>query len=140
MTGSARPTSSSIRRTCRADGVLVRPDVPIAAIDRAAFDAPVWTGEPLVASAHTQHSAGRWGYVFACNVGTDAAARTTHASRCASSVTIGPGTDSVAVFDWRTGRVEVLPADGAYDVALEPAGWDYRVARAGARRRHCRGR
>ena len=33
-----------IRRTCRADGVLVRPDVPVAAVDRAMFDAPVWIG------------------------------------------------------------------------------------------------
>jgi hypothetical protein len=38
-----------------------------------------------------------------------------------------PATDTVAVYDWRTGCVEVLPRDGAYDVALDPAGWDYRV-------------
>src|SRR6185437_6222680 len=57
-----------IRRTCRADGVLVRPDVPVAAIDRATFGAPVWTGELLVGSAYTQHAAGRWGYALTCNV------------------------------------------------------------------------
>jgi len=31
------------------------------------------------------------------------------------------------VFDWRAGTVEVHPADGGYDLALEATGWDYRV-------------
>jgi hypothetical protein len=115
-----------VRRACRADGVLVRPDVPIAALDRAAFDAPVWSGEPIVAAAHTQHPAGRWGYVFACNVASDQQA---HGARIALTDLgeDGPGTDAVALYDWRSGRVDVLPGDGAYAVELEPAGWDYRV-------------
>jgi hypothetical protein len=115
-----------IRRTCRADGVLVRPDVPVAAIDRAAFVAPVWSGEPLVASTHTQHSAGRWGYVVVCNVGAD---EQPHQARV-TLTDIGddlPETDDIAVFDWRSGAFDVLPADGTYEIALEPAGWDYRV-------------
>jgi hypothetical protein len=115
-----------IRRTCRADGVLVRPDVPIAAIDRAAFAAPVWSGEVLVGSAHTQHSAGRWGYVIACHV----AAEPPMLAARVELTSVGedlPGSDEVAVFDWRNGGIEVLPADGPYDVALEHAGWDYRV-------------
>jgi hypothetical protein len=116
-----------VRRTCRADGALVRPDVPIAALDRAAFAAPVWSGEPLVAATHTQHSAGRWGYVLTCNVATDQQA---HAARVALTDLgeDGPGTDSVALYDWRSGGIEVLPGDGAYDVELEPTGWDYRIA------------
>ncbi|HEV7524690.1 MAG TPA: hypothetical protein VGP92_06975, partial [Acidimicrobiia bacterium] len=115
-----------IRRTCRADGVLVRPDVPVAAVDRAMFSAPVWSGELLVGSAHTQHAAGRWGYVVTCNVGS---AQQSHEARVALSA-LGddrPETDTVAVFDWRRGRVDVLARAGAYDVALEPAGWDYRI-------------
>ena len=115
-----------IRRTCRADGVLVRPDVPVAAIDGAWFGAPVWSGEMLVGSAHTQHSAGRWGYVITCNVGMDQQPGTATV-RPAALGEDRPGTDRVACFDWRTRRVEVMPASGAYDVALEPAGWDYRV-------------
>ena len=115
-----------IRRTCRADGVLVRPDVPVAAIDRAAFAAPVWSGEPLVGATHTQHSAGRWGYVASLNVAID---KQPHGARVAF-IDLGedrPDTESVAVFDWRNRRVDVVAADGAYDVELEPAGWDYRV-------------
>jgi hypothetical protein len=106
--------------------VLVRPDVPIAAIDSAMFDAPVWSGEPLVGSAHTRHSAGRWGYVVACNVG---AAQ----QPCGGSISLTsvgddlPETARVAVYDWRRRRIDVLAAEGGYAVALEPAGWDYRV-------------
>jgi hypothetical protein len=115
-----------IRRTCRADGVLVRPDVPVAAIDTATFSAPVWSGAVLVGSAHTQHAAGRWGYVVAANVGSDP-----HASAVEVALpSIGedhPGTESVAVFDWRRGSVERVPAGGGYAVELDPAGWDYRV-------------
>jgi len=115
-----------IRRTCRADGVLVRPDVPVAAIDHASFAAPVWSGEPIVASTHSQHSAGRFGYVVSCNVGNDQQPRRTRVALTSLGEDV-PGTDVVALFDWRTGRVEVLPADGGYEVALEPAGWDYRI-------------
>ena len=31
------------------------------------------------------------------------------------------------MYDWRTEQVDVVDADGEYDVELEPAGWDYRV-------------
>lgn len=115
-----------IRRTCRADGVLVRPDVPVAAIDKAAFTAPVWSGEVLVGSAHTQHSAGRWGYLFACNAGSD---KEPHRARIALNW-VGedrPATDEIVVFDWRRRRADVLPQSGGYEVSLEPAEWDYRV-------------
>jgi hypothetical protein len=115
-----------IRRTCRADGVLVRPDVPVAAVDAAMFAAPVWSGEALVGSAHTQHSAGRWGYVVAANVGNDKQPLTTSVS-LAGVGEDRPATDPIAVYDWRRRGVSVLPAPGAYDVALETAEWDYRV-------------
>ena len=59
-----------IRRTCRADGVLVRPDVPVAAIDRGG-SARRCGRVSCSWSAHTQHSAGRWGYVVTCNVCMD---------------------------------------------------------------------
>jgi hypothetical protein len=60
-----------IRRTCRADGILVRPDAPIAAVDRAWFEAPVWSDALLVGSTpHATHR-GPWGYVLTCNVAAD---------------------------------------------------------------------
>jgi hypothetical protein len=115
-----------IRRTCRADGVLVRPDVPIAAIDRAWFEVPVWSEALLVGSAHTEHTAGRWAYVLTCNVAAD---HQRHDGRV-DLTELGedrPATAEVAVFDWRTRRVDVVSAESAYDVALDPAGWDFRV-------------
>jgi hypothetical protein len=116
-----------ILRTCRADGVLVRPDVPVAATDAAAFSAPVWGGEPIVASAHTRHAAGRWTYIVSCNVGTNK-------ESCSARVDLAglgddrPDAAEVALFDWRSGRIDVMASTGAYDIALEPAGWDFRVA------------
>ena len=115
-----------IRRTCRADGVLVRPDVPIAAVDRAAFTAPVWSGEPVVATTHTRHAAGRWGYVFTCNVGSDEP-RTARVSFADLGDDL-PETAEYAVYAWRTGGIEVLPRGGAFDTsALARADWDYRI-------------
>jgi hypothetical protein len=115
-----------VRRTCRADGVLVRPDAPIAATDRAAYDAPVWSETLITASTHSEHEAGRWSYVVTANV--------TFESRPAStSVELGdldddvPSSDRVVVYDWRRGSIGLLASDGSYDVSLEPADWDYRV-------------
>jgi hypothetical protein len=115
-----------IRRTCRADGVLVRPDVPVAAIDRAALDAPVWSGALLTGTAHTQHAAGRWGYAVTANVGMDQQPNTARVALSDLGEDV-PATERVALYDWRAGTLEVLPRDGVYDVALDPAGWDYRV-------------
>ena len=117
---------SLIRRTCRADGVLVRPDVPVAATDGAPFAAPVWTGELLVGSTHTQHSAGRWSYVLVCNVGTDKLPHETQVA-LAGLGEDAPSGASVAMLDWRSRAVGTIDAAGAYDLALEPMGWDYRV-------------
>jgi hypothetical protein len=116
-----------VRRTCRADGVLVRPDVPIAATDAAAFTAPVWTGAPIIASAHTQHRAGRWAYVLACNVGMNQEPVNARVDLASIGEDL-PETDEVALFDWRSGRIEVVPSTACYETTLEPAGWDYRVA------------
>ena len=87
----------------------------------------VESGELLVATTHTQHSAGRWGYLLACNVGFD---KQPHRARIGLDDLRddGPGTPTVALYDWRRRRVEVLPADGAYEVDLETQGWDYRIA------------
>jgi hypothetical protein len=122
--GEADP--ALIRRVCRADGLLVRPDVPIAAIDRAAYDAPVWSGKPLVASTHTDHAAGRWGYVVACNASSgEGRARTRVDLRDLGEDT--PAADELVSYDWRSGHMEVVGQNDGYDVNLERKDWDYRV-------------
>ena len=62
----AGPTACSCGPTCRSRRSTAR-----------AFDAPVWTGELLVGGAHTDHPAGRWGYVVTLNVGIDPQPNTT---------------------------------------------------------------
>jgi hypothetical protein len=54
-----------VLRTCREDGVLVQPDVPMAAWTPSFLDEPMGPGAPLVGEAWTDHPAGRWHYVAA---------------------------------------------------------------------------
>ena len=120
-----------IRRTCRADGVLVRPDVPIAAIDAAR--SPRRCGRARCSSGRRtpQHSAGRWGYVVTCNVGNEP-------TRRRGWVWPGdlgedrPDGEALVVYDWRSGPTSTVRAGRRRRTrsTLEPAGWDYRGARA----------
>jgi hypothetical protein len=54
-----------VLRTCREDGVIVMPDVPIAALARSFLGQPMGTDAPLVGEAYTDHPAGRWHLVVA---------------------------------------------------------------------------
>jgi hypothetical protein len=117
-----RADASVVSRTCRADGILVKPDVPIAAVDRAFLQHGVARPEPIVAEATTTHGTNRWHYVLTFNAfrqGDPEASRV-------SLDDIGVGGDVVA-YDWRRGTAEVLGAGGGWDVNLPTAGWDYRV-------------
>ena len=125
-----------VRRTCRADGVLVRPDVPDRR-DRPRARSTRRSGRASRSSAPRTRST-RPAAGATCSRATSGSDKN-RARGTVSLPDLGedrPGTGSVALYDWRTGRIDVMAADGGYDVALEPAGWDYRVRRAGARRRH----
>ncbi len=50
-------------RTCRADGILIKPDVPIAATDESMVGAAAFRAELLVTECFSDHPAGRWAYV-----------------------------------------------------------------------------
>lgn len=57
-------------RCCRADGVLIKPDVPVAATD----DSILGTGggtRPMFAECWSRHPAGRWWYVVAMHCRPD---------------------------------------------------------------------
>ncbi len=106
--------------TCRADGTIIRPDVPIAAVDACFRRHAVAQPVPLVAECHTDHDAGRWTQVFCANTfrGDEPISGT---------VDLGPAwpnTDVVAL-DLRTGEV-TRPSDG-WDVALDPAAWTHHL-------------
>lgn len=56
-----------VLRTCREDGVLVKPDVPLAAIDRCFRANAFLSHEPLLGECFSQHRAGRVVYAVAMN-------------------------------------------------------------------------
>ena len=109
-----------VRRTCRADGAIVRPDVPIAAVDACFRQQAVARPVPLVAECHTDHDAGRWVHVFCANTyrGEEPVSGT---------VDLGPAwpSASVVAVDMRTGEIS-HPAAG-WDVHLEPGAWTHHV-------------
>lgn len=117
-----RADPALVRRTCRGDGALVKPDVTVAALDRS-FERGVLSGRRLlVGETFTRHAAGTWRYVATMNAGAEGA-------RVRERVTLDElGVDGPAVvWDWRARRAVVVDAGGGWDVELGPHEWDYRV-------------
>lgn len=120
-----RSDRALILRTCRTDGVLVRPDVPVAALDRCWRGHVVLEPNLLAGEAHTTHPAGRWHYLVSLNVfrgNEPLRARLALADLGA----LAPR-EPLLAFDWRRGRGEPLAPDAGFDLELAPLGWDYRV-------------
>jgi hypothetical protein len=105
--------------------VLVKPDVPLAAIDPC-FRANTFVKDvPLIAEAYSDHPAGRWVYVasfHACQ------SKDPLEFRVALS-DLGPSRPRtpVMVFDWRRGDFQRLDLDSGWDCRLDFQDWDYRV-------------
>lgn len=111
-----RTDVSLVMRTCRPDGVIIAPDVPVAAWSRSFATEPMTTTEPLVGESWTQHPAGRWHYVVA--LASEAEAR--HAVTVDVSDLDGANSTDVA-HRWSTGEVRPLDAGGsAGSLELEP--------------------
>jgi hypothetical protein len=108
-----------VMRTCRADGVLVRPDVAIAATGDAFFEHPAARPVPLVADAWTDHPAGRWLYALALNV-------CRQAERLEQTVSVPARGDHIC-WNWRTGHAAPLAEGARWPISLDPLDWDYRV-------------
>lgn len=117
-----RADAELVRRTCRSDGILVKPDVAVAALDRC-FDRHVVAGRRLlVGETSTRHRAGVWHYVAAANPRDDG-------SIVRERIELAElGRDGPAVvWDWRTRSADLVDASGGWDVELGPHEWDYRV-------------
>jgi len=56
-----------VMRTCREDGVLVKPDVPIAAVDQCFRANSFFEPSALIGECYSAHPAGRWVYVASFN-------------------------------------------------------------------------
>ena len=112
-------------RTCRADGLLIKPDVPIAAVDTSMVGAPAFAPELLVAECYTDHRAGRWSYALGM-----------HANPGADDVTgeivlaelgVSTPTGDVAIWDWRSGTVTVAGPEDRLPLTLAKEDWAYFV-------------
>ncbi len=109
-----------VARTCRPDGTIIRPDVPIAAVDACFRQHAVARPVPLVAECHTDHDAGRWVQVFCAN--------TYRADEpIGGTVDLGPAwpAEPVIALDLRTGAI-TRPGTG-WPVDLEPAEWTHHL-------------
>ena len=60
-----RASRENLMRTCRSDGVIIKPDVPIVPIDRAYLDGALHVAAPVIARTYTDQDAVKTAYVFA---------------------------------------------------------------------------
>ncbi len=112
------------RRTCRADGLLIKPHTAIAAIDESLLSGPAFNPTLLVAECTSQHPAGRWTYVVAMHAhpGDD---RIDGQVRLGS--VLGRGAGDVVAWDWRDAAATRLAPDAAIEVSLGREGWTFHV-------------
>jgi len=113
-------------RTCRADGVLIKPDVPIAATGASMLANAAFVPALVVAECWTDHAAGRWTYVMAFDPhpGDDTVEGEI---RLADLGEASPTTDRVVLWDARAATATVVPADHAVPVSLGREEWTYLV-------------
>ncbi|HVM98145.1 MAG TPA: hypothetical protein VMT89_17250, partial [Candidatus Acidoferrales bacterium] len=114
-----------ILRCCREDGELVKPDVPIAAVDRCFQANGFLRPEPLIGECYSLHPAGYWSYVTSFN-----ACQTKHKMqfevRLADLGATRP-LRPVIVYDWRRRSFQRTSSDESWTVDLEFQDWDYRI-------------
>lgn len=91
-----RTNKEIVMRTCRSDGVLIKPDLPLCAMDRSLQD-----GSGLL---WTDTWSGEWRYVVAINASRKADAAKNGEAGLVEELDIG---DGVLVYDWKTKKAEV---------------------------------
>jgi len=114
-----------IMRTCREDGVLIKPDVPIAALDRCFRANSFGTSAPLIGECYSTHPAGRWVYVASFNV-CQAKQPMTFRVDLTDLGDVQPE-GPVLAYDWRRRTWARVERDGSWEVTLDFQDWDFRV-------------
>lgn len=109
-----------VYRTCREDGVLVKPDLPLAAIDRCFRQHAYLAEEALVAETRSRHPAGTWGYLVVMNAchATKEPARELPFRVALAELGESAPTGDVRVLDWRSGRTSALREGGVLEGRL----------------------
>jgi hypothetical protein len=114
-----------VLRTCREDGVLVKPDLPIAAIDRCFRQNAFLELAPLVGETVSVHPAGCWVYVAVFNACR--AKQPLRESLPLSDLGAVAPQGPVVAYDWRTRSFFRVPSSGALDVDLAWQDFSYTV-------------
>jgi hypothetical protein len=114
-----------VMRTCREDGVLVKPDVPVAALDRCLRADCYFEPELLIGECWSDHAAGRTSYVAAFNAWQERRPLSARVSlsELGEAAPRGP----VVCLDWRTRACHRLEPGGALEFALAPSDWSLRT-------------
>lgn len=123
--GVGRMDPALALRTCRADGILIKPDVPVAAIDESMVGSAAFRGELMVAESFSDHPAGRWAYVVGLHA-NPSDEPVTGAIAFAELGASAPAGDVVA-WDWRAGTATRLTRDATWPSTLPKEGWTYLV-------------
>jgi hypothetical protein len=109
----------NLLRSARADGVLVKPDVPLLPIDSVYVgDANESEKPPMIAATHTDHGARRTCYVFAFDRDTDSV----HAEFKPSELGLS---GQVLVFEMRSGTARKQPAESPCSYELPPGSTEF---------------
>jgi hypothetical protein len=113
------------KRTCRADGTLIKPHVPIAATSRSMLVSAGSRPVLMTAESHSDHPAGRWAYVMTmrCSPGDDPVTGDVALADLGESAPAG----DVVVWDWRAGSARRMGADGHWTASLAQEQWTYHV-------------
>ncbi|HVX18229.1 MAG TPA: hypothetical protein VHA73_09365 [Acidimicrobiales bacterium] len=112
-------------RTCRADGRLIKPRVPVAATGASMFANTAFEPALMVAECHSDHPAGRWTYALAlhCHPSDDAVAGDVDFAQLGESSPVG----DVVVWDWRAQTASKVGPGHRWPVSLGREGWAYLV-------------
>ena len=114
-----------VLRCCREDGVLVKPDAPLAALERCFHGHAVLEPNPLIGATHSLHPAGCWHYLASLNVWRERQPLRFRLA-LADLAALAPR-GAVVAFDWRSGRSEIVEPEGGFELELAPLAWDFRV-------------
>lgn len=114
-----------VLRSCREDGVLIKPDAPIAALDRCFAANAYLEPTPLIGETYSDHPAGRWWYVASFNAwnGKQPLAFEVGLDDLAAAGSLGP----VIAFDWRRRTWQRLEPGSRWAVELGWQEWEYQV-------------
>jgi hypothetical protein len=112
-------SSRSLLQTARADGVIVKPDVPLGPLDRCYQEEARNAGAPVISSTYSEFNGVRTYYVFSWPQGSDTAAT--------FSLTDLGLTQSAYLYDYASGAGHVANPDDPLTAPFAD-GWSFLVA------------